>query len=51
VLNHAEAVFFVSNAEIHAKAEAAAPNVPGMKHIFSFDKLDGAALEHAAERK
>ena len=42
VLNHADVrVFFVSNAEIHAKAEAAAPNVPGMKHIFTFDKLDG----------
>ncbi|MGV9013071.1 MAG: AMP-dependent synthetase/ligase [Flavobacteriales bacterium] len=42
VLHHADVrVFFVSNAELHAKAEAAAPQVPGMKHIFTFDRLDG----------
>ncbi|MBK9420237.1 MAG: long-chain fatty acid--CoA ligase [Flavobacteriales bacterium] len=42
VLHHADVrVFFVSNAELHGKAEAAAPQVPGMKHIFTFDRLDG----------
>ena len=42
VLQHAGvSVFFVSNLEIHKKAEAAAANVPGLKHIFTFDQLDG----------
>ncbi len=42
ILNHAGVrVFFASNAELHAKAEAAAASVPSLKHIFTFDKLDG----------
>lgn len=42
VLQHAGVkVFFASNLEIHAKAEAAAAHVPGLKHIFTFDQLDG----------
>jgi long-chain acyl-CoA synthetase len=42
ILKHADVrVFFASNAELHAKAEAAAASVPGLKHIFTFDRLDG----------
>ena len=42
VLNHADVrVFFVSNSELHSKAEAASASVPGLKHIFTFDRLDG----------
>ncbi len=42
VLQHSGTkVFFASNAELHAKAEAAAANAPGLKHIFTFDQLDG----------
>jgi long-chain acyl-CoA synthetase len=42
VLNHAGVrVFFASNQELYNKAEAAAPQVPSLKHIFTFDELDG----------
>ncbi|MEO7080992.1 MAG: long-chain fatty acid--CoA ligase [Flavobacteriales bacterium] len=42
VLQHAGVrVFFTSNLEIHGKAEKAAASVPGLKHIFTFDQLDG----------
>ncbi|MBZ0205135.1 MAG: AMP-dependent synthetase/ligase [Flavobacteriales bacterium] len=42
VLQHAGVkVFFASNLEIHAKAEAAAASVPGLQHIYTFDQLDG----------
>ena len=42
ILHHAEVkVFFASNAELHGKAEAAAASVPSLKHIFTFDRLDG----------
>ncbi len=42
ILNHAGVrVLFTGTADLHAKAEAAAINVPGLKHIFTFDRLDG----------
>ncbi|HQV39088.1 MAG: long-chain fatty acid--CoA ligase [Flavobacteriales bacterium] len=42
VLNHSGSkVFFAGSEEIHAKAEAAAAQVPGLKHLFTFDRLDG----------
>ena len=42
ILNHAEVkVFFASNQELYDKAEAAAQSVPSLKHIYTFDLLDG----------
>ena len=42
VLNHSGTkVFFAGTAELYAKAEAAAAQVPGLKHIYTFDQLDG----------
>jgi long-chain acyl-CoA synthetase len=42
VLNHSGAkVFFAGDAAIHAKAEAAAATALGLKHIYTFDHLDG----------
>jgi len=42
ILNHAGArVFFAGNQELYGKAEAAAASVPGLKHIYTFDRLDG----------
>src|SRR5690606_14123845 len=42
ILNHAGVrASFASNAEQHAKAAAAAASAPGLKHSFTFDRLDG----------
>ncbi len=42
VLNHSGSkVFFAGTADLYAKAEAAAAQVPGLKHIYTFDQLDG----------
>lgn len=43
ILDHSESkVFFVSNAEIHAKALLAKAKVPGLAHLFTFEELAGA---------
>lgn len=42
VLNHAEVrVFFASNRELYDKAKTASASVPSLKHIFTFDRIDG----------
>jgi long-chain acyl-CoA synthetase len=42
VLNHSGAkIFFAGDAAIHAKAEAASATALGLKHIYTFDRLDG----------
>lgn len=42
VLEHSGSkVFFVSNPEILAKAQAAKARVPGLAHLFSFDRIAG----------
>ncbi len=43
ILGHSEAkVFFVSNAELLAKAREAQAKVPGLGHLFTFDRIEGA---------
>ena len=42
VLHHSGTkVMFVSNLELHGKAEAAAAQAPALKHLYTFDQLDG----------
>ncbi len=42
VLGHSESrVFFVSNAELAAKARTAQAQTPGLAHLFTFDTVDG----------
>jgi long-chain acyl-CoA synthetase len=44
VLHHSESkVFFVSNAEILGKARTAQAGVPSLTHLFTFDRVAGAA--------
>ncbi|MCW5899040.1 MAG: long-chain fatty acid--CoA ligase [Flavobacteriales bacterium] len=58
VLQHSESkVIFSANAEIHAKAAAAHPQCPGLGHLFTFDRVEGArhwsevpALAEASDR-
>lgn len=43
ILEHSESkAFFVSNAELLAKARAAQAKVPAVAHIFTFDRIEGA---------
>ncbi len=43
VLHHGEVkACFSSNAEIHAKATAAQQGAPALRHLFTFDRIDGA---------
>lgn len=43
ILQHSETkVFFVSNAEMFAKARVSAASVPGLAHIITFDQVPGA---------
>ena len=42
ILNHSEAKYcFVSCAEVFKKVNAIKANVPGLKAVFSFDRIDG----------
>lgn len=44
ILEHSGSkVFFVSNAELLAKAREAQARVPALTHLFTFDRVDGAA--------
>jgi long-chain acyl-CoA synthetase len=44
VLEHSESrIFFVSNADLLAKAEIAKSRLPALTHLFTFDKVTGAA--------
>ena len=43
VLDHSGTkVIFSANADIHAKATAARASCPGLEHLFTFDRVDGA---------
>jgi long-chain acyl-CoA synthetase len=42
IMNDAEVkVIFVANAELYQKVKAAQPDIPSLKHIYSFDKIEG----------
>ncbi len=42
ILEHSESkVFFVSNADLYAKARTAQSKVPGLEHTFTFDRVAG----------
>ncbi len=44
ILNHSESkVFFISNADLLSKARMAQASVPSLGHLFTFDRIDGAA--------
>lgn len=43
VLNHSESVYcFVSDKEVYDKVMAIKANVPSLKEVYTFDKIDGA---------
>jgi len=42
VLNHSEAIYcFVSDKEVYDKVQKIRSNVPSLKEVYSFDKIDG----------
>src|SRR5262245_37561469 len=44
ILQHCEArIAFASNKEIHAKVAAAQTGASGLRHVFTFDRIEGAS--------
>jgi long-chain acyl-CoA synthetase len=52
VLGHSGArICFCSNAEIHAKAHSARASAPGLEHLFTFDRVEGASHWSEVEQR